>query len=129
MPEVSVIIPVYNSEKYVEKCICSVMAQTLPELEIIIINDGSIDESGKILRKLAQKDSRIILLDQENKGVAAARNLGVEKATGKYLTFVDGDDYLQEDYIELMYNLAEKETLDMVICGLTYVDEGGKELN
>ena len=89
MPEVSVIIPVYNSEKYVEKCICSVMAQTLPELEIIIINDGSIDESGKILRKLAQKDSRIILLEQENKGVAAARNLGVEKATGKYLTFVD----------------------------------------
>ena len=71
MPEVSVIIPVYNSEKYVEKCICSVMAQTLPELEIIIINDGSIDESGKILRKLAQKDSRIILLEQENKGVAA----------------------------------------------------------
>ena len=129
MPEVSVIIPVYNSEKYVEKCICSVMAQTLPELEIIIINDGSIDESGKILRKLAQKDSRIILLEQENKGVAAARNLGVEKATGKYLTFVDGDDYLQEDYIEKMYSLAEKETLDMVICGLTYVDEGGKELN
>ena len=114
MPEVSVIIPVYNSEKYVEKCICSVMAQTLPELEIIIINDGSIDESGKILRKLAQKDSRIILLEQENKGVAAARNLGVEKATGKYLTFVDGDDYLQEDYIEKMYSLAEKETLDMV---------------
>ena len=126
MPEVSVIIPVYNSEKYVEKCICSVMAQTLPELEIIIINDGSIDESGKILRKLAQKDSRIILLEQENKGVAAARNLGVEKATGKYLTFVDGDDYLQEDYIEKMYSLAEKETLDMVICGQTYVDEGGK---
>ena len=79
MPEVSVIIPVYNSEKYVEKCICSVMAQTLPELEIIIINDGSIDESGKILRKLAQKDSRIILLEQENKGVAAARNLGVRQ--------------------------------------------------
>ena len=107
MPEVSVIIPVYNSEKYVEKCICSVMAQTLPELEIIIINDGSIDESGKILRKLAQKDSRIILLEQENKGVAAARNLGVEKATGKYLTFVDGDDYLQEDYIEKMSSVFQ----------------------
>ncbi|MFR2216093.1 MAG: glycosyltransferase family 2 protein [Ruminococcus sp.] len=111
MPEVSVIIPVYNSEKYVEKCICSVMAQTLPELEIIIINDGSIDESGKILRKLAQKDSRIILLEQENKGVAAARNLGVEKATGKYLTFVDGDDYLQEDYIEKCTVLRKKKLL------------------
>ena len=129
MPEVSVVIPVYNSEKYVEKCIQSVMAQTLPDLEIIIINDGSTDESGRILRELTQKDSRIVLLEQANQGVAAARNQGVEKATGKYITFVDGDDYLQEDYIELMYNLAEKETLDMVICGLTYVDEGGKELN
>ena len=105
------------------------MAQTLPDLEIIIINDGSTDESGRILRELTQKDSRIVLLEQANQGVAAARNQGVEKATGKYITFVDGDDYLQEDYIELMYNLAEKETLDMVICGLTYVDEGGKELN
>lgn len=129
MPAVSVVIPVYNSEKYVEKCIQSVMAQTLSELEIIIINDGSTDESGRILRELTQKDSRIVLLEQANQGVAAARNQGVEKATGKYITFVDGDDYLQEDYIELMYNLAEKETLDMVICGLTYVDEGGKELN
>lgn len=129
MPAVSVVIPVYNSEKYVEKCICSVMEQTLSELEIIIINDGSTDESGRILRELTQKDSRIVLLEQANQGVAAARNQGVEKATGKYITFVDGDDYLQEDYIELMYNLAEKETLDMVICGLTYVDEGGKELN
>ena len=108
MPEVSVIIPVYNSEKYVEKCICSVMAQTLPELEIIIINDGSIDESGKILRKLAQKDSRIILLEQENKGVAAARNLGVEKQPENTFTFVDGDDYLQEDYIEKMYESCGK---------------------
>ena len=129
MPAVSVVIPVYNSEKYVEKCIQSVMAQTLPDLEIIIINDGSTDESGRILRELTQKDSRIVLLEQANQGVAAVRNQGVEKATGKYITFVDGDDYLQEDYIELMYNLAEKETLDMVICGLTYVDEGGKELN
>lgn len=129
MPEVSVIIPVYNSEKYVEKCICSVISQTLSELEIIIINDGSTDESGKILRELMQKDSRIVLLEQENQGVAVARNLGIEKAAGKYIIFVDGDDYLQEDYIEQMYSLAEKETLDMVICGLTYVDESGKELN
>ena len=129
MPEVSVIIPVYNSEKYVEKCICSVMAQTLPELEIIIINDGSIDESGKILKNLEREDVRIILLEQNNQGVASARNLGVKKSTGKYITFVDGDDYLKNDYIEKMYDLAEKESLDMVISGLTYVDESGKELN
>lgn len=129
MPEVSIIIPVYNSEKYVEKCIRSVMQQTLSDIEIIVINDGSTDGSGKILRQLAAEDKRIILLDQRNRGVAVARNRGVDTATGKYVTFVDGDDYLKSDYIEKMHQLAEKENLEMVICGLTYVDEGGKELN
>lgn len=129
MPEVSIIIPVYNSEKYVEKCIRSVMQQTFSDLEIIVINDGSIDKSGEILRKLEKEDHRLVVLEQENQGVAAARNLGVEKASGKYITFVDGDDYLRADYIEKMYDRAQKEHLDLVICGLTYVDESGKELN
>lgn len=129
MPKVSIIIPVYNNEKYIEKCIHSVVNQTFGELEIIAVNDGSTDESGKILKNLEREDVRIILLEQNNQGVAAARNLGVRKATGKYITFVDGDDYLKSDYIEKMYDLAEKECLDMVISGLTYVDEGGKELN
>lgn len=129
MPEVSIIIPVYNNEKYIEKCIHSVLNQTFGELEIIAVNDGSTDESGKILKNLEREDVRIILLEQNNQGVAAARNLGVRKATGKYITFVDGDDYLKNDYIEKMYDLAEKESLDMVISGLTYVDESGKELN
>ena len=129
MPEVSIIIPVYNNEKYIEKCIHSVLNQTFGELEIIAVNDGSTDESGKILKNLERENVRIILLEQNNQGVAAARNLGVRKATGKYITFVDGDDYLKNDYIEKMYDLAEKECLDMVISGLTYVDESGKELN
>lgn len=129
MPEVSIIIPVYNNEKYIEKCIHSVLNQTFGELEIIAVNDGSTDDSGKILKNLEREDVRIILLEQSNQGVAAARNLGVKKATGKYITFVDGDDYLKNDYIEKMYDLAEKESLDMVISGLTYVDESGKELN
>ena len=129
MPEVSIIIPVYNNEKYIEKCIHSVLNQTFGELEIIAVNDGSTDESGKILKNLEREDVRIILLEQNNQGVAAARNLGVKKSTGKYITFVDGDDYLKNDYIEKMYDLAEKESLDMVISGLTYVDESGKELN
>lgn len=129
MPEVSIIIPVYNNEKYIEKCIHSVLNQTFGELEIIAVNDGSTDESGKILKNLEREDVRIILLEQNNQGVAAARNLGVKRATGKYITFVDGDDYLKSDYIEKMYDLAEKESLDMVISGLTYVDESGKELN
>lgn len=129
MPEISIIIPVYNNEKYIEKCICSIQKQTFSDIEIIIINDGSTDGSGRILRKLEAQDSRILLLKQENQGVAVARNLGVEKATGKYITFVDGDDYLEIDYIEKMYVQAEKNKSDMVICGLTYVDESGKELN
>ena len=129
MPEVSIIIPVYNNEKYIEKCIHSVLNQTFGELEIIAVNDGSTDESGKILKNLEREDVRIILLEQNNQGVAAARNLGVKKSTGKYITFVDGDDYLKNDYIEKMYDLAEKESLDMVISGLTYVDESEKELN
>ena len=107
MPEVSIIIPVYNNEKYIEKCIHSVLNQTFGELEIIAVNDGSTDESGKILKNLEREDVRIILLEQNNQGVAAARNLGVKKSTGKYITFVDGDDYLKNDYIEKMYDLAE----------------------
>ena len=129
MPAVSVIIPVYNSEKYVEKCIRSVMSQTMRNLEILVINDGSTDKSREILEHLAAEDERIRLFHQENSGVAAARNRGVESSSGKYITFVDGDDYLKQDYIEKMYDFAEKEDLDMVICGLTYVDESGKELN
>lgn len=129
MPEVSIIIPVYNNEKYIEKCIRSIQNQTFSDMEIIVINDGSADGSGRILRELEAEDDRILLLEQENQGVAASRNRGVEKATGKYITFVDGDDYLKSDYIEKMYKLAEREILDMVICGLTYVDESGKELN
>lgn len=129
MPEVSIIIPVYNNEQYIEKCIQSVLNQTFENFEVIVINDGSTDKSGEILEKLNREDSRIILIEQKNQGVAVARNRGMNKATGKYITFVDGDDYLKNDYIEKMYNLAEKEKLDMVICGLTYVDEGGKELD
>ena len=129
MPEVSIIIPVYNNEQYIEKCIQSVLNQTFENFEVIVINDGSTDKSGEILEKLNREDSRIILIEQKNQGVAVARNRGMNKATGKYITFVDGDDYLKNNYIEKMYNLAEKEKLDMVICGLTYVDEGGKELN
>lgn len=128
MAKVSVIIPVYNSEKYVEKCIRSVMNQTYRDLEIIIVNDGSTDRSGEILEGLSAEDVRIHLLHQENSGVAAARNRGLEEATGKYLTFIDGDDYIAKDYIESLYNAAVEKRAEIVICGLTYVDENGDNL-
>lgn len=128
MPKVSVIIPVYNSERFVESCIRSLMIQTCGDLEIIIINDGSTDGSGEILTKLAEEDKRIRLFTQKNAGVAAARNRGLSEATGDYLTFVDGDDYVSPDYIEKLMDCAGENHAEMVICGLTYVDENGKVL-
>lgn len=128
MAKVSVIIPVYNSEKYVEKCVRSVMNQTYRDLEIIIVNDGSTDSSGEILERLGEEDKRIRLFHQENGGVAVARNRGLEDTTGEYLTFVDGDDYIAEDYIERLYAYAVEKGAELVICGLTYVDEEGNSL-
>ena len=129
MPEVSVIIPVYNNERFVEKCIRSVMEQTFRNLEILVVNDGSTDRSGEILERLAAGDSRIVYISQENRGVAAARNRAFDIASGKYLTFVDGDDYIGRDYISQLYAAAEQKSTEMLICGLTCVDAEGKILS
>lgn len=120
---VSVIVPVYNNEAYVEKCIRSIMEQSYQNLEILVINDGSKDHSFEILTKLAEEDTRIKLFDQENAGVAAARNMGLEHATGEYVTFIDGDDYVGRNYISNLCEKAESQALEMVICGLKFVDE------
>lgn len=128
MSVVSVIIPVYNNEVFVEKCIRSVMEQTYTSLEIIVINDGSTDNSLAILKELETEDSRIRLINQKNAGVSAARNRGLEIATGEYLTFVDGDDYIGPDYIKKLYISAKKQNAEMIICGLKYVDESGRVL-
>lgn len=129
MPEVSVIIPVYNNEKFVEKCVRSVMGQSFGDLEIIVVDDGSTDQSGSILKRLAKEDKRIRLITQENKGVSEARNLGLDAAMGRYLTFVDGDDYIGRDYIRRLYHFAEQHKTQMLICGFTYVDERGNILD
>ncbi len=128
MAEVSVIIPVYNNEKFIETCIGSVQAQSFGDLEILVIDDGSTDRSGRILERIAAADSRIRLIRQENAGTAAARNTGLALARGRYLTFVDGDDYISRDYIERLLFCAEETKAEMVICGITYVDEQGKLL-
>lgn len=124
-PVVSVIIPVYNSEKYTEKCICSLLGQTYRNLELLIIDDGSTDQSGAILDRLAGEDTRIRLIHQKNAGVAAARNRGIDLATGTYLTFVDGDDYVAPDYIQCLVDCARKNEAELVICGLQFVKEDG----
>lgn len=128
MSKVSVIIPVYNNEAYVEKCIRSVIGQSFKELEIIIIDDGSTDQSRSILERIAEEDRRIKLIHQENAGVAAARNAGLKEATGEYLVFVDSDDYIGKEYIQNLYQRAKDENADIVICGLVFVDEDGNVL-
>ena len=128
MEKVSVIVPVYNNEKYVETCIRSICQQTYQNLEILVINDGSTDGSRQILERMAEKDKRIRLTHQENAGVSAARNKGIELADGEYLTFVDGDDYVSADYIEKFYECAKKQNAEIVICGVTYVEEEGRIL-
>ena len=114
--KISVIVPVYNVEKYLERCLESIIFQTYKELEIIVINDGSTDNSGKICDYYAQKDSRIKVLHQENKGAASAKNAGLHIATGKYLTFVDSDDYLEKDSYEFMQKHLEEKAVDVIHC-------------
>lgn len=93
-PQVSVIVPVYNQERYLEECISSIRRQTLAEWECLIINDGSSDSSGEIARRFSEADSRIRYFEQKNRGVSSARNLGMRRASGRYLCFVDGDDFI-----------------------------------
>lgn len=114
MIKVSLIVPIYNTEKYLEKCINSLINQSLKDIEIILINDGSPDNSDKVIKKF--KDKRIKYIKKENEGIGKTRNLGIESATGEYLAFVDSDDYLSEHFCEYMYEKATKDKCDLVIC-------------
>ena len=103
-PSVSVIIPVYNIEKHLEKCLDSVIGQTLKDIEIIVVNDGSTDNSLDIITQYARKDSRIVIVDKPNEGLAYARKSGIEAAHGKYVQHLDGDDFLEPDACECRYS-------------------------
>ena len=117
MTKVSIIIPVYNTEKYIDECITSVINQTYKDIEIILINDGSTDSSLSICKKYEKMDSRITIINRKHKGVSFARNEGLKKCTGKYVMFLDSDDYYNLDYVERMYNALTKNKCDMVITG------------
>ncbi len=118
---VSVIIPVYNVEKYLSRCIKSVQDQTYKDLEIILVDDGSTDSSGKLCDDFAQVDSRAIVIHKENGGLSSARNAGIEVANGVYTTFVDSDDYIASDYIEESVKLCEKYQAQISILNMKYV--------
>lgn len=118
MVKVSIIVPVYNVEKYLSKCLDSLISQTLKDIEIICVNDGSVDNSLDILKNFAQKDPRIKIIDKQNEGVAIARNIALEQATGEYIGFVDSDDYIDLDYFEKLYNTATKNNSDIAVASI-----------
>lgn len=126
---VSIIIPVYNTEKYLKNCLESVINQTYKNLEIICIDDGSTDKSLEVLKQFEAKDNRIKVISQNNQGVSAARNQGLDNANGKYLMFVDSDDWIESSMIEELYTLAEKENADAIITGILYENIAEKQLS
>lgn len=115
-PAISVIVPVYNTSKYLTQCLDSILFQSLNNIEVICIDDGSTDESIEILREYASKDTRIQIYHQENKGGGSARNLGISHARGKYLLFLDSDDFFEDLFFETLYSVAEKYESDITIC-------------
>lgn len=125
--KISVLVPVYNAEKYLEKCIESILNQTYKNIEVIIVNDGSYDKSYDIIEKLKNKDSRIIAIHTENKGVSHARNVALDNAKGNFLTFVDSDDFIDEDYLDLLYKTLKKEDASISTCNCKLIDEANKE--
>ncbi len=129
MAKISVIVPVYNTQKYLNKCIDSLLMQTFSDIEIIVVNDGSTDASKQILEDYAKKyPEKIKVIHTKNQGQAAARNLGITLATGEYIGFVDSDDYVALDMYEEMYQLALADDCDMVECNYAHIDEAGKKL-
>ena len=120
-PKVSIIVPVYNTEKYLEQCIGSITSQTIREIEIIIVDDGSREECAKLCDSLAKTDDRIRVIHKENAGPGFARNTGIEAASGEYIGFVDSDDYIKPETYDVLYNAALKTNADLVVSGITFV--------
>lgn len=126
---ISIVIPVYNVEDYLEQCLKSVINQDLNDIEIICVNDGSTDNSLKILKKFASKDKRIRVISKENGGQASARNLGIQEANGKYISFVDSDDFIKEDMFTKLYDVAETNDLDIAMCKVALYDNNSGNIN
>lgn len=118
---VSVIIPIYKVEKYLPRCVDSIINQTYQNLEIILVDDGSPDNCGKMCDEYAKKDERIKVIHKQNGGLSDARNVGIEEATGKYIAFVDSDDFVTKDYIEYMYDMIAKYDSNLAISGVQVV--------
>ncbi len=127
-PKVTVVVPVYNVEQYINQCLDSLIKQTLREIEIIVVDDGSPDNCPQIIDEYASKDERITPVHKQNEGVSVARNVGIEKARGEYLYFVDSDDWLEEDALKTLYEVAQRDHADVVIGDYKRIYYDGKSI-
>ena len=116
MPEVSVIIPVYNTERYLPQCLESVLGQSFQDFEVIVVNDGSTDRSVQIIQEFAQKDIRISIIEQANKGLSESRNAGIDRAKGKWITFIDSDDMVDPSFLQTLIQAAIQNDADITCC-------------
>ena len=127
MAEISIIVPVYQVEKYIRQCIDSILAQTFTDFELILVDDGSKDNSGKICDEYAEKDKRIRVIHKENDGLSDARNKGLDNASGNYFMFVDGDDYIAPNMAECLYKKISEAKADIAACNYRYIFESDGE--
>lgn len=124
--KISVIVPIYNVEQYLEVCLSSILNQTYKNFEVICVNDGTKDNSVKIVEDFQKKDSRVFLFNKENGGLSSARNLGLQKATGDYVCFLDSDDLMDKNFLETMFHYITKHNADMVSCSYFKFADGKK---
>lgn len=129
MVKVSVIVPIYNCEKYLDRCMNSILNQTYDQFELILINDGSTDNSLNILKKYKRMDNRIIIIDNKNNGVSKTRNIGIDISKGEYISFIDADDFIDGDMLEDMVTLIEDECADIVMTGIILDIELNNKVN
>ena len=128
MSEISVIVPVYNVQKYLKQCVHSILMQTFKDFELILIDDGATDQSGAMCDELAKEDSRIIVYHKQNEGLGTTRKYGFERSNGKYVTFIDSDDYISSDYLERLYSTAKNKNAELVVSGYTKTSDEGTVL-
>lgn len=126
MPQISVIVPVYNAEQFIADCIESILTQSYTEFELLLIDDGSKDKSGMICDAYAEKDPRVRVIHKENGGVSSARNLGLSIATGEYVTFVDSDDWIDQEFLKKGIQACQRDNLDMYLAGFVRVYPNGR---
>ncbi|MEG0087047.1 MAG: glycosyltransferase, partial [Niameybacter sp.] len=126
-PTLSIIVPVYNVEKYLPKCIESILAQSFTDFEVILIDDGATDKSGEICEEYANKDTRIKIIHKENGGLSSARNAGIELSNGNYIGFVDSDDFIHPQMYEILLREARSSNSDVVICRYKCWNEGEEQ--